>query len=67
MLCSCLLEAFLAADLSMILFVLAVLVVVIFIGRFLLDLAWRFVLLTIAVIVAFYVVTVVLPSTFALI
>lgn len=60
------LEAFLAADPSMVLLVLAVLVVVILLGRFLLNLAWRLIVMTTAAIVTFYVVTVVLPSVVAL-
>ncbi len=61
------LEAFLAADPSMVLLVLAALVVVVLVGRFLLTLAWRLVAMTTAAIVAFYAVTVVLPSVFALV
>lgn len=61
-----LLESALAADPSLVLLVLAVLVVVIFLGRFLLNLAWRLVMMTTTVVVAFYAVTVVLPSVFAL-
>lgn len=59
-------EAALAADSSLVLLVLAVVVVVILVGRFLLNLAWRLVVMTIAAVVAFYAVTVVLPSVFAL-
>ncbi|ADJ14159.1 hypothetical protein [Halalkalicoccus jeotgali] len=59
-------EAALAADSSMALLVLAALVVVILVGRFLLNLAWRLVAMTTVAIVAFYAVTVVLPSVFAL-
>ncbi|MDL5362248.1 hypothetical protein [Halalkalicoccus sp. NIPERK01] len=61
------LEAALAADSSMVLLVLAALVVVVLIGRFLLRLAWRLVAVTTAAILAFYAVTVVLPSVFALV
>ncbi|MCH7659807.1 MAG: hypothetical protein IH933_04255 [Euryarchaeota archaeon] len=60
-------EAFLAADSSMLLLVLAALAVVLLIGRFLLNLAWRLVAVTSAAIVTFYAVTVVLPSVFALV
>ncbi|MEM4781742.1 MAG: hypothetical protein QXG03_09320 [Halalkalicoccus sp.] len=60
-------EAALAADPSMVLLVLAVLVVVVLVGRFLLNLAWRLVVMTTAGILAFYAVTVVLPSVFALV
>lgn len=61
------LEAALAADSSMVLLVLAALVVVVLIGRFLLRLAWRLVAVTTAAIIAFYAVTVVLPLVFALV
>lgn len=67
MVCACLFEVFLSADSSVVLFALATLAVVIFIGRFLLDLAWRFVIGMIVVIIAFYTVTVSLPSLFILI
>ncbi len=60
------LEAALAADPSMVLLVLAALVVVILVGRFLLNIAWRLVVLTTVAIVVFYAVTVVLPSAVAL-
>lgn len=60
-------EAFLAADSSMVLLVLAALAVVLLVGRFLLNLAWRLVAMTTAGIIAFYAVTVVLPSVFALV
>lgn len=60
-------EAFLAADPSLVLLVLATLVVVILVGRFLLNLAWRLVVITTAAIVTFYAVTVVLPSVVALV
>ena len=55
-------EAALTADPSMTLLVLAVIAVVILLGRFLLNLAWRLVTLTTVGIVAFYLGTVVLPS-----
>ncbi|KYH26036.1 hypothetical protein HAPAU_11260 [Halalkalicoccus paucihalophilus] len=61
------LEAALAADSSLVLLVLAVLVVVVLVGRFLLKLAWRLVAMTTVGIVVFYAVTVVLPSVFALV
>lgn len=60
-------EAALAADSSLVLLVLAVLVVVVLVGRFLLKLAWRLVAMTTVGIIAFYTVTVVLPSVFALV
>lgn len=60
-------EATLVGDPSMVLLVLAVLAVVVLVGRFLLKLAWRFVAMTTAAIVAFYAVTVVLPSVFAIV
>lgn len=59
-------EAFLASD-SSILLVLAVLAVVLLVGRFLLRLAWRLVAVTSVAVVTFYAVTVVLPSVFALV
>lgn len=55
-------EALFTGDPSLVLLVLAVLVVVLFVGRFLLNLAWRLVLLTTAAVVAFYLGTVVLPT-----
>jgi low affinity Fe/Cu permease len=60
-------EAFLAADSSMVLLVLAALAVVLLVGRFLLNLAWRLVAVTTVGIVTFYAVAVVLPSVFALV
>lgn len=59
-------EAAITADPSMVLLVLAALVVVLFVGRFLLKLAWRLVAMTTVGIITFYAVTVVLPSVFAL-
>lgn len=55
-------ETLLAADPSMLLLALVVLVVLIFVGRFLFNLAWRLVALTTVVVVAFYLGTVVLPT-----
>lgn len=54
------LEAFLAVDTDIMLLVLAVLVIVIFVGRFLLNLAWRLIVMLITVVVSFYAVTIVL-------
>ncbi|MCL7417142.1 MAG: hypothetical protein M8354_04810, partial [Halalkalicoccus sp.] len=61
------LEAALAADSSLVLLVLAVVAVVVLVGRFLLKLAWRLVAMTTVGIIVFYAVTVVLPSVFALV
>lgn len=55
-------EAVLTADPSMVLLVLAVLAVVVLLGRFLLNLAWRLLTLTALGIAVFYVGTVVLPT-----
>jgi hypothetical protein len=55
-------EATLTTDPSLLFLVLAVLAVVVLLGRFLLNLAWRLVTLTAAGIVAFYLGTVVLPT-----
>lgn len=55
-------EAALTADPSMVLLVLAVLAVVVLLGRFLLNIAWRLLTLTAVGIAAFYVGTVVLPT-----
>ncbi|WP_336362136.1 hypothetical protein [Halalkalicoccus salilacus] len=55
-------EAAITADPSMTLLVLAVLAVVVLLGRFLLNLAWRLLTLTAVGIAVFYVGTVVLPT-----
>lgn len=55
-------EAAITADPSMVLLVLAVLAVVVLLGRFLLNLAWRLLTLTAVGIAVFYVGTVVLPT-----
>lgn len=55
-------EATLTTDPSLVLLVLAVLAVVVLLGRFLLHLAWRLVTLTAVGVVAFYLGTVVLPT-----
>ena len=55
-------EAALTADPSLLLLVLAVLAVVVLIGRFMLRLAWKLVTLTAIGVVAFYVGTVVIPT-----
>lgn len=51
-----------SADPGLVLLVLAVLVAVILVGRFLLNLAWRLVMITTVAVVAFYLGTVVLPT-----
>lgn len=55
-------EAALTTDPGLLFLVLAVLAVVVLLGRFLLNLAWRLVALTTVGIVAFYLGTVVLPT-----
>jgi hypothetical protein len=55
-------EATLSTDPGLLLLVLAVLAVVVLLGRFLLRLAWRLVTITAVGIVAFYLGTVVLPT-----
>ena len=55
-------EAAITTDPSMVLLVLAVLAVVVLLGRFLLNLAWRLLTLTAVGIAVFYVGTVVLPT-----
>lgn len=55
-------EAALTTDPGLLFLVLAVLAVVVLLGRFLLKLAWRLVALTTVGIVAFYLGTVVLPN-----
>lgn len=55
-------EAALTTDPGLLFLVLAVLAVVVLLGRFLLKLAWRLVTLTVVGIVAFYLGTVVLPT-----
>lgn len=55
-------EAALTGDPSMLMLVLAILVVVVLLGRLLFRVAWRLVTLTAVGVVAFYVGTVVLPT-----
>jgi low affinity Fe/Cu permease len=55
-------EATLSTDPGLLLLVLAVLAVVVLLGRFLLRLAWQLVALTSIAIVAFYFGTVVFPT-----
>lgn len=53
-------ETFLAVDPDIMLLVLAVLVIVIYVGRFLLNLAWSLIVMLITVVVSFYAVAIVL-------